>query len=123
MGRAVAQFLVANGEDVVDVPAKLSAWVRLLFTGGERKSDRIDAVYTAVAASQRMRLRPVGEEDLIAVLRMLAKRRDDLVKARTCAMNHLHALLLRDLLGPGGAPRNVSTDGVAEMLRRARPAP
>jgi transposase len=119
LGRTLAQFLVANGEDVVDVPAKLSARVRLLSTGGERKSDRLDALYTAVAASQSARLRSVGEEELVAVLRMLTERRDDLVKARTRAMNHLHALL-RDLL-PGGAPRNISTDRAAEMLRRVRP--
>jgi hypothetical protein len=88
-GPVPPQCLVANGEDVVDVPAKLSARVRLLSTGEERKSDRLDAVYTAVAAWQSARAcaRSVGEEDLVAVLRMLTERRDDLlVKARTRAM-------------------------------------
>jgi transposase len=88
-GPVPPQGLVANGEDVVDVPAKLSARVRLLSTGEERKSDRLDAVYTAVAAWQSARAcaRSVGEEDLVAVLRMLTERRDDLlVKARTRAM-------------------------------------
>ncbi len=116
LGRAVAQYLVANGEGVVEVPAKLSARVRLLSTGGGRKSDRLDAVYTAVAASQSGRLRSVDEEDLMTVLRMLTERRDDLVKARTRAMNHLHALL-RDLL-PGGMDKRVSTARAAEVLRR-----
>ena len=51
---------------------------------------------------------------------MLTERRDDLVKARTRAMNHLHALLLRDLL-PGGMARKVSTGRAAEILRRVRP--
>jgi transposase len=119
LGRAVAQYLVANGEGVVDVPAKLSARVRLLSTGGARKNDRLDAVYTAVAASQSERLRSVAEEDLVAVLRMLTERRDDLVKARTRAMNHLHALL-RDLL-PGGVAKRVPTARAAEILRRVRP--
>ena len=119
LGRAVAQYLVANGEGVVDVPAKLSARVRLLSTGGARKNDRLDAAYTAVAASQSERLRPVDEEDLVAVLRMLTERRDDLVKARTRAMNHLHALL-RDLL-PAGMAKRVSSARAAEVLRRVRP--
>jgi transposase len=80
LGRAVAQYLLANGEGMVDVPSKLSAGVRLLTTGGARKNDRLDAVYTAVAASQSERLHSVGEEDLVAVLRMLTERRDDLVR-------------------------------------------
>ena len=119
LGRTLAQYLVANGESVVDVPAKLSARVRVLSTGGGRKNDLLDAVYTAVAAHQSKRLRRVDEEDLLAVLRMLTERRDDLVKARTRAMNHLHALL-RDLL-PGGMARKVSTGRAAEILRRVRP--
>ncbi len=53
---------------------------------------------------------------------MLTERRDDLVKARTRAMNHLLHALLRDLLLPGGMARRVSTAGrAAEILRRARP--
>jgi transposase len=60
----------------------------------------------------------VGEEDLVAVLRMLTERRDDLVKARTRAMNRLHALL-RDLL-PGGMSKRASTRRAAEVLRRVR---
>ena len=119
LGRTLAQYLVANGESVLDVPAKLSARVRVLSTGGGRKNDLLDAVYTAVAAHQSKRLRRVDEEDLLAVLRMLTERRDDLVKARTRAMNHLHALL-RDLL-PGGMARKVSTGRAAEILRRVRP--
>ncbi len=119
LGRTLAQYLVSNGESVVDVPAKLSARVRVLSTGSGRKNDLLDAVYIAVAAHQSKRLRRVGEEDLVAVLRMLTERRDDLVKARTRAMNHLHALL-RDLL-PGGMARRVSTARAAEILRRVRP--
>ena len=119
LGRTLAQYLVGNGESVVDVPAKLSARVRTLSAGGGRKNDLLDAVYTAVAASQSERLRPVDQEDLVTVLRMLTERRDDLVKARTRTMNHLHGLL-RDLL-PGGMARKVSTDRAAEILRRVRP--
>jgi Transposase len=38
-GRSLAQRLVADGEHVVDVPAKLAARVRLLDTGHGRKTD------------------------------------------------------------------------------------
>ena len=38
-----AQRLVADGEPVVDVPAKLSARVRVFSTGQGRKTDATDA--------------------------------------------------------------------------------
>ena len=38
-GRPLAQRLLADGEHVVDVPAKLSARARLLDTGHNRKTD------------------------------------------------------------------------------------
>ena len=43
IGRHVAQRLVADGEAVVDVPAKLSAWARVFSTGQGRKTDATDA--------------------------------------------------------------------------------
>ena len=42
-GRPLAQRLVAAGEQVVDVPAKLAARVRLFDTGHNRKTDALDA--------------------------------------------------------------------------------
>lgn len=42
-GRPLAQRLVADGQHVVDVPAKLAARVRLLDTGHGRKTDAHDA--------------------------------------------------------------------------------
>ena len=49
-GRPLAQRLLADGEHVVDVPAKLSARVRLLDTGHNRKTDAHDAHAVAVSA-------------------------------------------------------------------------
>ena len=49
-GRALAQRLVSDGEQVLDVPAKLAARVRVLSVGHGRKSDPHDAVSVAVAA-------------------------------------------------------------------------
>lgn len=43
-GRPLAQRLVADGQRVVDVPAKLAARVRLLDTGHGRKTDAHDAM-------------------------------------------------------------------------------
>jgi hypothetical protein len=51
IGRALAQRLVGDGEQVLDVPAKLAARVRVLSVGHGRKSDGDDAVSVAVAAA------------------------------------------------------------------------
>jgi len=50
VGRHLAQRLVADGEAVIDVPAKLSARVRVFSTGQGRKTDATDAHSVAVAA-------------------------------------------------------------------------
>jgi transposase len=62
VGRSVAQQLVADGEQVVDVPAKLAARVRVLSVGHGRKTDPDDAVSVAVAAQGAPGLRRVGVE-------------------------------------------------------------
>jgi hypothetical protein len=49
-GRPLAQRLLADGERVVDVPAKLAARARLLDTGHGRKTDAHDEHSVAVAA-------------------------------------------------------------------------
>jgi hypothetical protein len=46
----LAQRLVADGETVLDVPAKLSARVRVFATGQGRKTDPVDAHSVAVVA-------------------------------------------------------------------------
>ncbi len=51
LGQLLAQQLVAAGEHVVDVPATLSARVRILDTGHGRKTDRIDAAAVALVAT------------------------------------------------------------------------
>lgn len=50
IGRHLAQRLVAAGESVVDVPAKLSARARVFSTGHGRKTDATDAHSIAVVA-------------------------------------------------------------------------
>jgi transposase len=120
IGRALAQRLVSEGEQVVDVPAKLAARVRVLSVGHGRKSDGDDAVSVAVAARNVPSLRQVRVEDQAMVLHLLTKRRQDLVAARTQTIDRLHRLLL-DLV-PGGARRNLSAKRAAVLLAAVTPA-
>lgn len=119
LGRGLAQQLAAAGERVVDVPSTLSARARMLATGGGRKTDAADALHVAQVALFRPDLRQVRSEDQTTILRLLTERRDDLVNERTRLLNRLH-VLLRDLV-PGGAPKDLSADKAAEILRRLRP--
>jgi hypothetical protein len=57
IGRPLAQRLVGDGEQVLDVPAKLAAQVRVLSVGHGRKSDPDNAVSVAVAARNAVGLR------------------------------------------------------------------
>jgi transposase len=120
LGRALAQRLVGDGEQVVDVPAKLAARVRVLSVGHGRKSDADDAVSVAVAARSVPSLRQVRVDDQAVVLHLLTKRRQDLVAARTQTINRLHRLLM-DLV-PGGARRNLTAKRAAALLAAVTPA-
>ncbi|MGB7818681.1 MAG: hypothetical protein WBL35_08090 [Ornithinibacter sp.] len=78
-GRPLAQRLLADGEHVVDVPAKLSARARLLDTGHNRKTDAHDPHAVAVRTKN---LRVLAYDADLEVLRMLVDRRDELSKSR-----------------------------------------
>ena len=115
----MAQRLVGDGEEVLNVPAKLAARVRVLSVGHGRKSDPHDAVSVAIAAQSVPSLRRVGVEDQATMLHLLTKRRQDLVAARTQTINRLHRLLL-DLV-PGGARRNLTAKRAAALLDQVAP--
>jgi transposase len=119
IGRHLAQRLVADGETVVDVPAKLSARVRVFDTGQGRKTDPVDAHSVAVAALRSKGLRQVALDDVTVVLRLLADRRDGLGQARTDLLNCIHKLLLELL--PGGAKKYLSAGQARTMLNTIRP--
>jgi transposase len=119
LGRGVAQLLVAAGEQVLDVPAKLAARARLLSTSSARKTDVADACSVAAAAIHHRRLRPVALEDQTVVFRLLSDRRDDLVAERTRILSRLH-VLLADLY-PGGAKRELTAARAATLLRQTHP--
>jgi transposase len=120
IGRHIAQRLVADGETVLDVPAKLSARVRVFDTGQGRKTDPVDAHSVAVTGLRRRGLRTVVADDATVALRLLVDRRDELGRARTETINRIHQLLLE--LVPGGAKKFL-TRGQASYLLRTAPAP
>jgi len=119
LGKLLAQQLVAAGEDVVDVPPTLAARVRLLGSTKASKNDPNDALATAVAGLRHCGLRAVRVDDHSAVIRMLVDRYDDLTGLRTQAACRLH-VALRELIA-GGAPKRLSADRAARMLRSVRP--
>jgi transposase len=106
---------VADGESVVDVPSTLAMKVRVLSTGGGRKTDPSDAFAVAVTALRQENLRPVIAENQSTILRLLAERREDLGHERA----RLHQLL-RELM-PGGVEPGLSADKAAAALRTIRP--
>ena len=120
LGRTLAQWLLRDGEAVLDVPAKRSARVRLLSTGHGRKTDPADAVSTALAACGPTPLPSATLEAHATTLRLLSDRRDDLVARRTQVINRLHSLLA--LLAPGRVPPHLSVEEATMRLRRVRAA-
>jgi transposase len=86
-GRPLAQRLLADGEQVLDVPAKLSARARLFDTGHNRKTDAHDAHAVAVVAVRTAGLRVLSYDVQLETLRMLADRREELTRARVQAVN------------------------------------
>ena len=119
IGRHVAQRLVADGETVVDVPAKLAARARVFDTGNGRKTDPADAHSVAVVALRTRNLTQVRIDDELVALRVLVDRRDELGRTRTQTINRLHRFLLELL--PGGAKRFLSAGQAQALLDSVAP--
>jgi transposase len=119
LGYLLSQQLLAAGETVLDVPATLAARVRLLGTGHSNKNDPNDARSVAVAALRTPRLATVERADHAGVLRLLAKRNNDLGRSRNKTACRLHALLCE--LVPGGIANEISASGVERVLATVTP--
>ncbi len=119
LGAPLTRLLAAEGIEVIDVPAKLAARVRLLSTGHGRKTDEADAVSVGIAALTSTRLNSAAVDATIIAMRALVEHRDDLVKTRTQTVNRLHVLLTH--LTPAGAPRGLTADHATDLLRQIRP--
>jgi transposase len=119
IGRPLAQRLLASGESVLDVPAKLAARARVFDTGQGRKTDATDAHAIVMVALRDKGLRELSADPELPVLRMLCDRRDELSRARAQALNRMHRLFLE--LVPGGAPVKKSAAQYKTLLASVRP--
>lgn len=96
LGRHVALWLVARGEQVQDIPSTATARIRQLSRGNRRKNDVIDASAAASVAALSGDGNPVIAKDLAAVMVILDERRNNVTTHRTRLINQLHALLRPD---------------------------
>jgi transposase len=119
IGRHIANRLLKDGEQVVDVPPKLSARVRQFATGQGRKTDATDAHSIALVGTRMAGLRPVVDDEQLAVLRILVDRRRALGEEHTRKIAQVHALLLE--LIPGGAKTSLSAAQARRLLAGVRP--
>jgi transposase len=120
IGRHLAHRLLADGEQVVDVPPKLSARARVFATGQGRKTDAADAHCVALVGTRMAGLRPVVHDEHLALLRIMVDRRRSLGEDHTRMVSQLHQLLLE--LIPGGAKKSLSAAQAKAMLARSDPA-
>jgi transposase len=119
-GRSLAQRLVAAGEMVLGVPAKLAARVWVYSRGHGRKIDKDVAISVGLAALDGTGVFPVASDDATVSLRLLCDRREELGALRTQAVCRLHRLLAE--LTPGGMRRELSANKAQALLARLRPA-
>ncbi len=118
-GRPLAQRLLADGEQVVDVPAKLSARARLFDTGHNRKTDAHDTRAVAVVAVRTPGLRVLAYDAQLEALRLLVDRRAELSRSRIQTVNRVHRLLSE--LVPGQGKKNITTGQAKTILASVRP--
>src|SRR5687767_14980701 len=104
VGRPLAQRLLESGEQMLDVPAKLAARVRLFDTGHNRKTDAHDAHAIAMVAVRTQGLRVLQVDGELEALRLLVERREALTRRRVQIVDRLQALLAELL--PGQAKKD-----------------
>jgi transposase len=119
IGRHIANRLLADGEQVVDVPPKLSARARVFAVGQGRKSDDTDAHSVALVGTRMSGVRPVVNDEQLTVLRILVDRRRALGEDHTRMMSQVHQLLLE--LIPGGAKKDLSAAQAKALLATVHP--
>lgn len=119
IGRHIAHRLLADGQDIVDVPAKLSARARVFATGQGRKTDATDAHSIALVGTRMAGLRPVVSDEQLEVLQLLVDRRRSIGEEHTRKISQLHRILLEML--PGGAKKYLSAAQARAILAGVRP--
>jgi transposase len=119
IGHHIAARLVRDGEQVVDVPAKLSARARVFISGQGRKTDAWDAHSVALVGVRMRDLHPVVNDEQLGLLRVLIDRRRTLGEDHTRMTSQLQQLLLE--LIPGGAKKDLSAAQAKVLLASVRP--
>jgi transposase len=119
IGHHIAARLVRDGEQVVDVPAKLSARARVFISGQGRKTDAWDAHSVALVGVRMRDLHPVVNDEQLGLLRVLIDRRRALGEDHTRMTSQLQQLLLE--LIPGGAKKDLSAAQAKVLLASVRP--
>jgi transposase len=119
IGKHLVLRLLERGEAVVDVPAKLSARMRVYATGQGRKTDETDAHSIALVGVRMTGLREVVNDETLEVLRLLVDRRRRIGEDHTRMVCQLHQLLLELL--PGGAKKDLSAAQARRLLVTVRP--
>ena len=119
IGKHIAMRLIADHQEVVDVPPKLSARARVFSTGQGRKTDATDAHSVALVGTRMAGLRPVVADEQLEVLRLLADRRRSLGDEHSRKIAQLHRILLELL--PGGAKKSLSAAQARKLLAGVRP--
>jgi transposase len=120
LGYLLAQQLVTQGEEVLDVPATLASRIRVLTTGRSNKNDANDAHSIAIAALRAPALRSVEPADHGEVLCLLSKRNSDLGRQRSRVVCRLHSLFAE--LSPGGMAKEMYVSDAEALLAKVRPA-
>jgi hypothetical protein len=119
IGRHIAQRLVADGEPVVDVPAKLSARRGCSPPARAVRPTRAGAHSVALAGLRSSGLRVIAVDDAMVALRLSADHRDELGVTRSQTISRLHRLLVE--LFPNGAKKFLSAAQARELLATIRP--
>ena len=119
LGYLLAQQLVDAGEHVLDVPATLASRVRVLGTGKSDKNDPNDARSVAIAALRAPGLRAVQAADHAEVLRLMAKRNQDIGDLRTKLVCRLHNVIAA--LAPGGIAKELNASDADSLLGTFEP--
>jgi transposase len=120
LGYLLAQQLVDAGEHVLDVPATLASRVRVLGTGKSDKNDPNDARSVAIAALRSPGLRSVQAADHADVLRLLARRNQDIGNLRTKLVCRLHAQIAS--LAAGGIAKELNASDADGLLGAFEPS-
>lgn len=90
IGKHIAVRLIADAEDVVDVPPERSARARVFTAGQRRKTGATDAHSIVLVGTRMSGLRPVVTDEQLELLRLLLDRRRSLAEEHTRKVSQLH---------------------------------